>query len=122
MSSAGVLLKPLRVKKRHHSRKKKRKQTDSREQAGNVKMQAGENMFFMPPERSHDKPAAYQTGRQERSLFSFLNCATLYQIEARKAKTVIRTRNSSPGSFPFSISVMMMPATIPVHTAMNMAL
>ncbi|HBV4728369.1 TPA: hypothetical protein MDY98_005946, partial [Klebsiella pneumoniae] len=108
----GVLLKPLRVKKRHHSRKKKRKQTDSREQAGNVKMQAGENMFFMPPERSHDKPAAYQTGRQERSLFSFLNCATLYQIEARKAKTVIRTRNSSPGSFPFSISVMMMPATI----------
>ncbi len=22
-------------------------------------------MFFMPPERSHDKPAAYQTGRQE---------------------------------------------------------
>ncbi|KDH80910.1 hypothetical protein AE65_05384, partial [Klebsiella pneumoniae CHS 09] len=34
-------------------------------------------MFFMPPERSHDKPAAYQTGRQERSLFSFLNCATL---------------------------------------------
>ncbi|STT62991.1 Uncharacterised protein [Klebsiella pneumoniae] len=44
-------------------------------------------MFFMPPERSHDKPAAYQTGRQERSLFSFLNCATLYQIEARKAKT-----------------------------------
>ncbi|MFW9125635.1 hypothetical protein ACOI6L_28800, partial [Klebsiella sp. C253] len=67
MSSAGVLLKPLRVKKRHHSRKKKRKQTDSREQAGNVKMQAGENMFFMPPERSHDKPAAYQTGRQERS-------------------------------------------------------
>ncbi len=112
MSSMGVLLKPLRVKKRHHSRKKKRKQTDSREQAGNVKMQAGENMFFMPPERSHDKPAAYQTGRQERSLFSFLNCATLYQIEARKAKTVIRTRNSSPGSFPFSISVMMMPATI----------
>jgi hypothetical protein len=30
----GVLLKPLRVKKRHHSRKKKRKQTDSRQQTG----------------------------------------------------------------------------------------
>ncbi|MCC5758146.1 hypothetical protein LH490_27725, partial [Klebsiella pneumoniae] len=44
----GVLLKPLRVKKRHHSRKKKRKQTDSRDQTGNVRMQAGENMFFMP--------------------------------------------------------------------------
>ncbi|EJJ81438.1 hypothetical protein KPNIH12_27366, partial [Klebsiella pneumoniae subsp. pneumoniae KPNIH12] len=27
----GVLLKPLRVKKRHHSREKKRKQTDSRQ-------------------------------------------------------------------------------------------
>lgn len=43
-------------------------------------------MFFMPPERSHDKPAAYQTGRQERSLFSFLNCATLYQIEAGESE------------------------------------
>ncbi len=45
VSSVGVLLKPLRVKKRHHSRKRKRKQTDSSEQTGNVKMQAGENMF-----------------------------------------------------------------------------
>ncbi|ARZ96414.1 hypothetical protein AM373_27135 (plasmid) [Klebsiella pneumoniae] len=30
----GVLLKPLRVKKRHHSREEKRKQTDSRQQTG----------------------------------------------------------------------------------------
>ena len=36
----------------------------------------------------------------------------LYQAEARKAKTVISTLNSFPGSFPFSINVMMMPATI----------
>ena len=34
MSSIGVLLKPLRVKKRNHSREKKRKQTDSRQQTG----------------------------------------------------------------------------------------
>ncbi|ANF12361.1 Uncharacterised protein [Klebsiella pneumoniae] len=45
VSNVGVLLKPLRVKKRHHSRKRKRKQTDSSEQTGNVKMQTGENMF-----------------------------------------------------------------------------
>lgn len=42
----------------------------------------------------------------------FLYCTTLYQAEARKAKTVISTLNSSPGSFPFSINIMMMPATI----------
>ncbi|EAQ1178475.1 hypothetical protein EZM52_23685, partial [Salmonella enterica] len=56
---------------------------------------------------------------QERKCFSFLYCTTLYQAEARKAKTVISTLNSSPGSFPFSINVMMMPATIfhaiPLH-------
>nr|QIQ11268.1 hypothetical protein [Klebsiella pneumoniae] len=33
----GVLLKPLRVKKRHHSREKKRKQTDSRQQTGKTR-------------------------------------------------------------------------------------
>lgn len=49
---------------------------------------------------------------QERKCFSFLYCTMLYQAEARKAKTVISTLNSSPGSFPFSINVMMMPATI----------
>ena len=37
VSSMGVLLKPLRVKKRHHSRKKKRKQTDSRQQTGKTR-------------------------------------------------------------------------------------
>ena len=37
MSSMGVLLKPLRVKKRHHSREKKRKQTDSRQQTGKTR-------------------------------------------------------------------------------------
>ena len=49
---------------------------------------------------------------QERKCFSFLYCTMLYQADARKAKTVISTLNSSPGSFPFSINVMMMPATI----------
>ncbi len=68
-------------------------------------------MFFMPPERSHDKPAAYQTGRQERSLFSFLNCATLYQIEAESENGDQDTKFVTR-LFPFSISVMMMPATI----------
>ncbi|HBX5941165.1 TPA: hypothetical protein MH583_26295 [Klebsiella pneumoniae] len=33
----GVLLKPLRFKKRHHSREKKRKQTDSRQQTGKTR-------------------------------------------------------------------------------------
>ncbi|PIM81724.1 hypothetical protein CT151_25640 [Raoultella planticola] len=33
----GVLLKPLRIKKRHHSREKKRKQTDSRQQTGKTR-------------------------------------------------------------------------------------
>ncbi|HBW8793587.1 TPA: hypothetical protein MFN49_005176 [Klebsiella pneumoniae] len=37
MSSMGVLLKPLRFKKRHHSREKKRKQTDSRQQTGKTR-------------------------------------------------------------------------------------
>lgn len=43
--------------------------------------------------------------RQERKCFSFLYCTTLYQAEARKAKMVIRTLNSSPGALPFSINV-----------------
>ncbi|QAZ94576.1 hypothetical protein EJC76_01915 (plasmid) [Klebsiella pneumoniae] len=33
----GMFLKPLRVKKRHHSREKKRKQTDSRQQTGKTR-------------------------------------------------------------------------------------
>ena len=33
----GVLLKPLRVKKRHHSREEKRKQADSRQQTGKTR-------------------------------------------------------------------------------------
>ncbi len=37
VSSIGVLLKPLRVKKRNHSREKKRKQTDSRQQTGKTR-------------------------------------------------------------------------------------
>lgn len=37
MSSVGMLLKPLRFKKRHHSREKKRKQADSRQQTGKTR-------------------------------------------------------------------------------------
>ena len=37
VSSVGMFLKPLRVKKRHHSREKKRKQTDSRQQTGKTR-------------------------------------------------------------------------------------
>ncbi|EPK2724559.1 hypothetical protein M5R21_27265, partial [Klebsiella pneumoniae] len=37
VSSMGVLLKPLRVKKRHHSRKKKRKQEDRGQQTGKTR-------------------------------------------------------------------------------------
>ena len=37
VSSMGVLLKPLRFKERHHSREKKRKQTDSRQQTGKTR-------------------------------------------------------------------------------------
>ncbi|PAT22488.1 hypothetical protein CJ307_31790, partial [Klebsiella quasipneumoniae] len=33
----GMLLKPLRFKKRHHSRGKKRKQADSRQQTGKTR-------------------------------------------------------------------------------------
>ncbi|PHY97589.1 hypothetical protein CK204_26420 [Klebsiella pneumoniae] len=33
----GVLLKPLRFKKRHHSREKKRKQANSRQQTGKTR-------------------------------------------------------------------------------------
>nr|QTX14406.1 hypothetical protein [Klebsiella pneumoniae] len=104
VSSAGVLLKPLRVKKRHHSRKKKRKQTDSREQAGNVKMQAGENMFFSCRRKEAMINRRHtRRGVRNGAYFSFLNCATLYQIEAGKRKTVIRdtkfvTRLFSPSA------------------------
>ncbi|EMF1903586.1 hypothetical protein AAIQ03_004654 [Raoultella ornithinolytica] len=62
----------------------------------------------------HDSPPGrppQKRERQELKCFSFLYSATLYQAELRKAKTLITTLNSSPGPFPFSIIVMMMPAT-----------
>ncbi|HBY0347235.1 TPA: hypothetical protein MIO15_30775, partial [Klebsiella pneumoniae subsp. pneumoniae] len=37
VSSVGMLLKPLRFKKRHHSREKERKQANSRQQTGKTR-------------------------------------------------------------------------------------